>query len=71
MIQRNRMEYLHPIAGAFTATAEASPAEWERFMRAFMRKGRARIAVVATLTWAQQNVGRLEGEFVGLRAATV
>lgn len=66
VIQRNRMEYLHPITGSFTATGEIAPAEWERFERALARKGRARIAAAARLTCEGRIVGRLEGEFVAL-----
>ena len=66
VIQRNTMEYLRPIAGSFTAHAGLAPGEWERFARAYARKGRARIAVAATLIYADNVAGRFAGEFVAL-----
>lgn len=68
VIQRNTMEYLRPIAGSFSAHAAIAPNEWERFARAYARKGRARIAVAATLMDADETAGRFDGEFVALSA---
>ena len=67
VIQRNAMEYLQPIRGDFTARASLDPTEsWPSFMRTLLRKGRARIAVAASLEQAQQTVGAFTGEFVAL-----
>lgn len=66
VIQRNTMEYLRPIAGGFSAHAAIAPSDWESFARTFARKGRARIAVTATLRYADQIAGRFAGEFVAL-----
>jgi len=67
VIQRNSMTYDAPIRGTFEATSTLSgEAEWERFVRMFRRKGRARTAVTSTLTFDGRAVGRLEGEFVAL-----
>jgi thioesterase domain-containing protein len=69
VIQRNTMDYLAPISGAFTArsTFEAD-ADWAWFVRMLERKGRARIAVGAILEFEGQIAGRLTGEFVALGA---
>lgn len=68
VIRRNTTEYLRPIAGSFSARAGIAPTEWERFERAYARKGRARIAVAATLMYADEIAGRFDGEFVALSA---
>ena len=70
VIQRNTMTYDRPIAGAFTATAAlAQPEDWPRFLRMLRRKGRARIAVQASLQIEGATAGRFEGEFVALGPA--
>jgi len=67
VIQRNTMDYLVPIDGAFTARSTfETGADWDRFMRMLERKGRARIAVGAVLEFEGQIAGRLTGEFVAL-----
>ena len=69
VIQRNTMNYEHPIPGAFTARSFiAQPDAWTAFMRTLTRKGRARITVSSVLSHAGQEVGHLEGEFVALAA---
>lgn len=69
VIQRNSMTYDRPIPGAFTATAAlAQPGDWPRFLRMLQRKGRARIAVQASLHIEGETAGRFEGEFVALGA---
>ena len=70
VIQRHTMEYLRPIAGDFSAHAEVGHSDWERFARAYARKRRARIAVAATLLYADEIAGRFAGEFVALAPAT-
>lgn len=67
VIQRNSMHYEHPIVADFTArSAPIDAADWDRFVRTFTRRKRARIAVAATLHCRGVQVGRLEGEFVAL-----
>lgn len=67
VIQRNAMSYDQPIVGDFTAKASvASLDAWETFVRSFRRKGRARIAMSATLWYQGREAGRLDGEFVAL-----
>lgn len=67
VIQSNTMHYSLPIVGDFTARAHiAEGADWQRFVRTFERKGRARIAVTAVLEYAGRQAGKLQGEFVAL-----
>lgn len=65
VIQRNTMDYLAPMDGAFTAEAQA-PADdvWQPFVRMLQRKGVGRIAQTAALRYQGQWAGRLVGEFV-------
>jgi thioesterase domain-containing protein len=67
VIQRNTMDYEHPIAGAFTARSSLADAgAWPQFTRMLARKGKARAGVVAVLQHQGQAAGRLTGEFVAL-----
>jgi len=67
VIQRNTMEYDRPIAGDFTARAELSgESGWNAFVTTLRRRGKARIAVPATLRAGLQPVGSLHGTFVAL-----
>jgi thioesterase domain-containing protein len=67
VIQRNTMEYEHPIPGDFTARASLErPEHWQQFTRMLARKGKSRITVCSVLEHAGQVVGRLTGEFVAL-----
>ena len=67
VIQRNSMRYEQPIAGYFTACAPApAGGAWAAFTRMLERKGRARIAVSATLWYDGNEVGHFEGDFVAL-----
>ena len=66
VIQRNSMEYLHPIRGTFTgrATFPLETADtWAQVTRMLTRKGKARIEITATLECEDQIVGRLAGVF--------
>lgn len=72
VIQRNAMEYLEPIPGAFTARSMLEePQGWPQFQRMFLRKGKARVAVASVLEHEGQVVGRFRGEFVALGAAAI
>lgn len=67
LIQRNTMDYLHPIAGDFTARAFiGQPESWSRFVATLTRKGKARINVTSELEHAGRVAGSLNGEFVAL-----
>lgn len=69
VIQRNTMEYVRPITGVFTATAQlADPADWERFLAMLRRKAIARVTVNSALEQDGQSVGSFTGEFVALGA---
>jgi thioesterase domain-containing protein len=69
VVRRNTMSYKLPIYGSFTARASiAQPDGWQKFIRIFTRRGRARITVSSVLEYAGQVVGDFEGEFVALGA---
>jgi thioesterase domain-containing protein len=63
VIQRNTMEYLHPIAGTFQGRAQLGDADWDTFVRMVTRRGRGRITVGAELLFGQQIAARLSGDF--------
>jgi len=68
VIQRNTMEYQHPIRGQFTARAMlAHPDHWEPFLAMLARKGKARVSVLAVLENTDRVAGRFSGEFVAFR----
>lgn len=68
VIQNNTMSYDRPIYGMFTAQSFLShPETWAFFIKTFLRKGRARIAVSSILHYEDQPVGNFEGNFVALR----
>lgn len=67
VIQSNRMDYLKPVAGAFSARSSlADGGQWPGFLRMLQRRGRARSMVVADLMDGSAVAGRFEGEFVAL-----
>jgi thioesterase domain-containing protein len=70
VIQRNTMEYQQPIAGAFTARATLEhPDRWKQFTSMLVRKGKARVTVLAVLACMDQTVGRFSGQFVAFGMA--
>ena len=69
VIQRNTMEYRHPIRGEFTARATLEhPERWRSFTAALARKGKARVTVSAVLEHLDRIAGTFTGEFVALSA---
>jgi thioesterase domain-containing protein len=67
VIQRNAMEYRHPILGTFSARARLEhPQRWKPFTSTLARKGKARIAVSAELEHVDQVVATFTGQFVAL-----
>jgi thioesterase domain-containing protein len=67
VIQRNTIDYDHPILGDFTARASLEQSErWAPFISTLVRRGKARIAVVSLLEYGGQTVGRFAGQFVAL-----
>jgi len=67
VIQRNTMEYEHPITGQFSARATLEhPDRWSAFTTMIARKGKARIGVLAVLEHMGRVAARFSGEFVAL-----
>ena len=67
VIQRNTMNYEHPMVGRFVAVSVLrDPMTWDRFVAMLKRKKRARISVIATLDCDGEKAGEFEGEFVAL-----
>jgi thioesterase domain-containing protein len=70
IIHSNSMHYDKPIAGDFTATAQApEAASWHKLENALQRGRMARIEVATLLKCEGLPVGRLNGEFVVLPPA--
>ncbi len=68
VIQKNTVEYLAPIAGAFEARCDApAAATWEKFLRTLRRHGESRIAVTAVLTCDGAKVAAFAGDYVAVR----
>ena len=67
VIQRNNIEYLHPVAADFTASAIlADKDEWQRFEEVFAAKGKARISVESRIAVGGNVCARFSGDFVVL-----
>ena len=67
VIQRNTVDYERALTGDFTARAVlARPDDWPVFLRTLTRRGRARIAVEATLEQGAEVAGRFSGTFAAL-----
>jgi len=67
VIQRNVMEYQHPILGQFTARSMLErPDGWKPFTETLARRGKARITVLAVLEHMGRVAGRFSGQFVAL-----
>jgi thioesterase domain-containing protein len=65
VIQRNLMEYQHPILGEFTARSMLErPEDWKPFTDMLTRRGRARVTVLAVLEHMGRVAGRFSGQFV-------
>jgi thioesterase domain-containing protein len=65
VIQRNVMEYQHPILGQFTARSTLErPEGWKPFTDLLARRGKARITVLAVLEHMGRAAGRFSGQFV-------
>jgi thioesterase domain-containing protein len=67
VIQSNRMDYLRPMVGSFSARSSLEDADqWPGFMRLLERRGRARLTVTAELMAEGEVAGLFSGEFVAL-----
>ncbi|MGH8231098.1 MAG: YiiD C-terminal domain-containing protein [Steroidobacteraceae bacterium] len=65
VIQRQSMRYNLPIRGGFEACARLQdPGEWGHFLRLLERRGKARIAIAATLEYGGVEAGHFSGDFV-------
>jgi thioesterase domain-containing protein len=72
VIQRNTMEYQHPIDGQFAARSMlAYPDRWKPFLAMLVRKGKARVSVLAVLEHTDRVAGRFSGEFVAFRGTAM
>jgi thioesterase domain-containing protein len=68
VIQRSELDFEEPVDGDFTATAALPPdADWERFLKTFERRGRARVRVCGTIQFAAGTGGSYEGTYVAVR----
>ncbi|POH30210.1 MULTISPECIES: YiiD C-terminal domain-containing protein [Sinorhizobium] len=67
VIQSNRMDYLRPIDGSFSARSRLEDShQWPGFLRLLERRGRARLTVTAELMAEGEVAGTFSGEFVAL-----
>ena len=67
VIQRNVMEFQHPIDGQFTARSMLErPDAWKPFTAMLLRRGKARITVLAVLERMGRVAARFSGQFVAL-----
>jgi len=67
VIQRQNVEYLHPVATDFSASAMLADEEkWQRFEEIFAAKGKARISVEALVEAGGKICARFTGDFVVL-----
>lgn len=69
VIQRSSMQYMLPIATDFDAVCRRpEAAAWERFMRAFERRGRGRLEVDVDVRVDGESAAHLHAGFVALRS---
>lgn len=67
VIQRSNMAYEQPIPGDFDAVCGFSDeVAWEHFRATLVRRGRARLTLVAHLLYDTHPAATFEGDFVGL-----
>jgi thioesterase domain-containing protein len=68
VIAENSVAYLAPVTTDFTATCAApADAAWERFLRTFRQRGRARIELEVAVEAAGATAASFRGRFVVLR----
>ena len=67
VIQRNNMNYDAPITDTFSAVCTLTDSDaWDRFMRMFERRKRARISAASVLYCKGKEVGNFSGDFVAM-----
>jgi len=70
VIQKSEFTYLKPIDGEFSAVcALPAPAVWNRFLTTLRRRGKARIALEASVRCGAVEAGRFTGDYVALGGA--
>jgi thioesterase domain-containing protein len=68
VIQSNRIDYLAPVAGEFTARCEGvSPERLKVFLATYRRHGRARLEVAARLDYRGAAAANFAGDYVAVR----
>lgn len=71
VIQKSRVEYLHPIEGDFEAVCPMPAArEWERFVAGVERRGRGRIRLPAEVLFDGSVCATFEGSYVAISEAS-
>ncbi len=66
VIHKTEVEYLLPVKGRIRASARLDGAGWEGFLHMLERRGKARLSVMAELSYDGSVAARLTGEFVAL-----
>lgn len=67
VIQRSEVRYVAPADGPFRAACEApQPADWDRFLHTFDRRGKARIGVTVDVTCRGVLVAIFQGAYATL-----
>jgi thioesterase domain-containing protein len=71
VIQRQEMDYLHPIDANFTARCAAAPAAaWQRFERSLAARDRARLELVVEVWCRGRRAASFRGTYVALGGRT-
>ncbi len=69
VIQRSNMEYMLPIAADFDAVCvRPDDAAWDRFLRAFVRRGRGRLELDVAVSVGMERAAHLTAGFVAIRS---
>lgn len=69
VIQRSTIEYMAPIRADFSALCRRPSDEaWQRFLSAFMRRGRGRLRLLSDVRCEGEPAGHLTGEFVAMKS---
>jgi len=70
VIQKSEFTYLKPIDGEFRAVClRPAPAVWNRFLTTLRRRGKARIALTASVFYGEVEAGLFTGDYVALGGA--
>lgn len=69
VIQRSVVDYTQPVRADFGAVCMRPSADrWQRFMQAFARRGRGRLALIVDVRCEGASVGAFSGQFVAMRS---